>query len=268
MARPAVEWPIPVYTLEVRDRVVASYRIAPRLLGPLVPSPLLPELHRRQALVTLTFAEARCLKSPGHAGPLVSEFHLAEVLTPVRWQGACRPALRGQLVLDLFTDRAAIARLLRTSLELEPRFARMSQGPEQATYGCRLDPTGRPGNRVWLPRPLVEAPWCDDSLFDQQESAEAALLHPECYFTPDGHGRAIWATPVHQYARATTHVAPTAEAAPVLAELLGARPEEVTLDHVFFQKRCTHTWSFPPERIPMAHPSRLGMRSLISRIAA
>ncbi len=108
-----------------------------------------------------------------------------------------------------------------------------------------------------LERPLREEHWPSSSLYDSMEAAEAHLLHPECCFIPERTGRFVQAAPVHQYARSTIHAAGTARAAELVARTLNIHPDDLTLDHVLFQKRCTHTWSFPPERITIARPAPL-----------
>lgn len=254
MARPPVEWPIPAYVTELRERVVATYRVPARALAPLVPAPVAPELVNGQGLVSLCLGNGRCLKPVGGPASLASEFHLAEVVTPARWQGACRPALRGALLLRLLTDSHGLARLVRTALGFETDLALHTQGAERNAYAASLrTQTDREESaRLSLARPVEDASWPADSVFPSHEAAEAHLLHPECYFVPSSDGRVVNAAPVHQYARSATHVRPAALAAPLLGDLLRCRPEEVVLDHVLFQRRCTHTWAFPPERIPVA----------------
>lgn len=244
MARPPVEWPIPMYVTELRDRVIAAFRVPGRSLAPLVPGPLVPSLVRGQAVVALCLGNGRCLKSVGGNPTLASEFHLAELVTPVSWQGACRPVLRGNFLLHLETDAHGLSRLARTALSFPVGCNPLQQGMEKAGYRCS---SGQ--HRLLLPRTVEEEPWPATSVFANHEAAEAHLLHPEAFFVRAEGGTVVNAIPVHQYARSTTHVHPIEAAAPWVAEILHARPEEVVLDHVFFQKRCTHTWSFPPERI-------------------
>ena len=253
MARPPVEWPIPVYVTELRERVVMSFRVPARFLAGRIPAPMLPELVRGQAVVSLCLGTGRCLK-PAGAGPLLaSEFRVAELVTPVRWQAACRPALRGLFTLRLLTDSAGVARLVQTALEFPAEVSRHRQGMDATGYGCELS-SSHPADsaQLSLPRPVAESEWPGKSLFTTPEEAEIALLHPEYVFVPERSGRAVRAVPVHHYARSTTAVAPTAAVAPLVAWSLGAKPEEIELDHVLYQKRCTHTWSFPPERIVTA----------------
>lgn len=244
MARPPVEWPIPVYVSELRERVIATYRVPARCLARLIPGPVVPDLVRGQAVVALCLGNGRCLKSVGGNPTLTTEFHLAELVTPVYWQGACRPILRGNYLLHLSTDAHGLSRLVRTSLSFPAGCEALKQGTERPGYRCV---SAR--HEISVPRLVQEEPWSPESVFPSHEAAEAHLLHPEAYFVPASGGVAVNAVPVHQYARSTTHVQPLEEAAPLVAEVLHARPEEVVLDHVFFQKRCTHTWSFPPERI-------------------
>lgn len=244
MARPPVEWPIPMYVSEFRDRAVAVYRVPGRSLVRLVHAPVVPDLVRGQALVALCLGNGRCLKSVGGNPTLATEFRVAELITPVYWQGACRPILRGSYLLHASTSSHGLSRLLRTSLNFPAGHQELVQGLDRASYHCRSA-----HHSFALPRVAKEEPWPSGSVFATHEDAEAHLLEPQVYFVPSEGGTVIHAIPVHQYARATTHVHPLEAAAPWLAEFLHARPQEVVLDHIFFQKRCTHTWSFPPERI-------------------
>jgi len=117
--------------------------------------------------------------------------------------------------------------------------------------------TGGPAGRtetLTLTRDGQDEAWDSASLFSDQEEAEAGLLRPECYFIPDRNGECVRAAPLHQYARSTTRVRPEVLPTGLLAATLGAHPDDLILDHALLQKRCTHTWSFPPERIALARP--------------
>jgi hypothetical protein len=244
MARPPVEWPIPTYVVEMRERVVAAYRVPAMRVAPLIPGPVAPSLVRGHGVVALGLWNGRCVKSVGGHPTLAGQFRVAEVFTPVHWQGACRPALRGNYLLRFAADSHGLSRLVRTALGFPAEHRPLRQGLERTGYLAESD-----GQRLLLPRTIREEPWPADSLFATHEDAEAALLHPEAIFVPTRDYAAVNAVPIHQYARATAHLRPIAQAAGILAETLDAAPEELVLDHVFFQKRCTHTWSFPPERI-------------------
>lgn len=270
MARPPVEWPIPVYVTELRERVVMSFRSPARVLAGRIPAPVQPELVHGQAVVSLCMATGRCLKPAGTGPLLASEFRVAELVTPVRWEAACRPALRGLFTLRLLTDSAGVARLVQTALEFPAGRSEHRQGVEGPAYTADLHgPSPIDFAQFSLPRPVAESVWSSDSLFASPEEAEIALLHPEYIFVPETTGRAVRAVPVHQYARSTTVVAPTSAAAPLVAGSLGVQPEELELDHVLYQKRCTHTWSFPPERIVTATaPATSRLRRMPVREAA
>jgi hypothetical protein len=250
MARPSIEWPIPVYVAELRERVVITFRAPARLLSGRVPPPIVPETVAGQALVCFCLGNGRCLKPAGADRVLSCEYHTAELVTPVRWQPACRPPLRGLFYLRLLTDSQALMRLVRTALAYASDIREQSQYAGSSGCEYRVEPGRKDdGARLLLPRPLREEPWAPGSLFASQEEAEVQLLHPAYHFVPDGTGQVVRAIPVHQYARTTANVRPVALAAPLVASSLGAGPDELIVDHVFFQKRCTHTWSFPPERI-------------------
>ena len=232
MARPPVEWPIPAYVVELRERVVATFRVPGRALAALIPAPVAPALVGGRAVVSLCFGSGRRLSSVGANPALATEFTLAEVVTPVLWQGACRPTLRGNFLLHCSTGAHGLARLVRTALNAPCRWESLDVEAQLA-----------------LPRERSEAPWPADSVFSSHEAAEAHLLHPEACFVAAPHGGAVNAVPIHQYARATIHLVPHHAAALRIAGVLSVPPEELEFDHMFLQKRCTHTWSFPPERI-------------------
>ncbi len=257
MARPANEWPIPVYVAEMRERVVVAFRVPAASLESRVPLPVVPDLRGGQAVVGLCLGNVRCFKPSGAERTLARELVLGELVTPVRWQGACRPAVTGLCLLDLFTDSPGLARLVRTAAGYAPRLVRRAGGAESKdSYGWNLEgPAGTAGLRVRLPRPVGEPAW-QVGAFPTFQSAETALVHPEACFIPGSGGDVVRAVPVHQYARLTQAAIGEVEAAGFVAEALGVPEEAVRLDHVLFQKRCTHTWSFPPERIPVAARAR------------
>ena len=256
MARPPVEWPIPVYVVELRERVILTFAVPAPRLAPWVPAPVALDTVSGSAVVSLALSNGRCVKPAGGSLTLDSEFHLAELFTPVRWQGACRPPLRGNLLLRLFSDSPGVRRLARAAVGFEAEPGLQEQGTRAAHYHCRLRMPGYPHQaRVTLDRSLHDERWPSGSLYASMEAAEAHLLHPECSFIPERTGRHVQAAPVHQYARSTIHAAGTADAAHLVAQALGVHPDEILPDHVLFQKRCTHTWSFPPERIPIARPA-------------
>ncbi len=260
MARPPVEWPIPVYVTELRERVVASFRLPARHLAGRVPGPLHPEVLSGQVLLSLAVSNGRCVKSMGSGRTLASELHLAELFTPVRWRPACRPAVRGHLLIRAWADHAGVRRLLRTALDFQARrgVTGISAGRHRSECALTAAKSGVLLARFHFPKLAPEVPWPVDSLCDSQEAADVLTVHPHCYFLPARGGRAVHAVPVHQYARSTTHLAAEGWEADGLAELLGLPAGVLELDHVVLQKRCTHTWSFPPERIPAALPAARG----------
>jgi hypothetical protein len=253
MARPPQEWPIPVYVVELRERVIMTYQVPARLVARRVPAPVCLDAVAGVALVSLCLSNGRCVKPAGGSLTLGSEFHAAELLTPARWQGACRPLTRGNFLLRLFSDSNSVVRLARAALGIRVEQAAQEQGTRTDHYFGRAEIAGGSG-RVLFERPLREERWPAGSLYPSAEAAEAHLLHPECYFVPEAGGTFVQAAPVHQYARSTTHAAGSADAARLVAAALQCEPQDLRLDHMFFQKRCTHTWSFPPERISVAHP--------------
>jgi hypothetical protein len=236
MARPPVEWPIPAYILEYRERILVTYRVPMRRLGAAIAAPVVPETVQGHGLVTLCLSNGRCLKSVGGIPVLATEFRIAEVTTPVRWQAACRPALKGLYTVRLATNSHGLSRLARTALGLDA----------EMTASCP---------RATTPRVLPELEWPSHSVFAGAEEAEAQLLHPEWYFAPDRDGRHVRAVPVHYYARATTQFQPAALGAEFVAETLRCDLSELSLDHATLQKRCTHTYHFPPETIVCSRPA-------------
>jgi hypothetical protein len=201
----------------------------------MVAAPVIPETVTGHGLVSLCLSNGRCLKSVGGIPVLATEFRTAEVVTPVRWQAACRPALKGLYTLRFATGSHGLARLARTALALDA----------EMTTACP---------RTTLPRVQPELEWPCDSVFAGAEEAEAMLLHPEWLFAPDRDGRHVRAVPVHYYARATTQVDPGAFCTEFVAEALRCDVKELQLDHAVLQKRCTHTYHFPPETIVCSRP--------------
>jgi hypothetical protein len=257
MSRPALEWPIPVYVSELRERLILVFRVPAEALEEAAPAPVLLEARRGVGVVALALSRARCLKSVGAHPVLAGECHTAELLAPARRQGACRPAVRGSYLLGFQSDRASLNRLVARCLECPP------------AAGCPGAPTRVGARQVWAeeseagwevaftrPNPAAEAPWPAGSAFPDFEAAEAALLHPEAVFTTAPGGGAVWAFPVHHYARSTSPAVVDHWSADWIRRRLGLRSGDLALDHSLFQRRCTHQWAFPPERIPAARGCR------------
>jgi hypothetical protein len=176
---------------------------------------------------------------------LASEFRVAELLTPVRWEAACRAPLVGLCTLAFLTTCHGVARLARTALHLDAQVTELS--PAVGTL-----------------RTATEATWPEDSLFGAQETAEALLLRPEWYFAPDQDGRVVRAVPVHHYARATVAALAVGEGAlRLVADTLHADCAEVIPDHALLQKRCTHTYHFPPETIVRTRPLATSITAML-----
>jgi hypothetical protein len=250
MARPPVEWPIPTHVVELRDRVVVTFTVRPSELARFAPPPLELELVGSSALLSLGFDAGRCLKSVGGPGCLASEFRYAELFTPVRWRPACREPRRGNLLIQLVTASAGLRRLGRCALGLAPA------APDAGA--------GWPENLVF-PRMQECAAWFPESVFPSSEDAEARLLHPGCCYLPDRGGEVVRAAPVHQYARRTTPTVWGAELAATAEQALGLPQGSLRWDHSLHQKRCTHTWSFPPERILVPRPAPAALLTRLDR---
>lgn len=235
MARPPVEWPIPAYVVELRERLVLTFRVPGREMARLAPEPVAPVTVQGEGVISLCLGSGRCLKSVGGIPVLASEFKTAELLMPVRWQPACRPLLQGVCALRFLSDAHGLARLVRTALDFGAEVA------DAALFADRQKP-----------RPVDE--WPADSLFHSTEQAEALLLHPEYYFAPDRLGRLVRAVPVHQYARSIVQVRPERIPLDLVRRMLGLGTDALRFDHALLQKRCTHTFSFPPETIVRTRP--------------
>jgi hypothetical protein len=254
MARPAVEWPIPTYVVEYRERILVSCRVPGRALSA-VAAPIVPELIQGRGIVTLALANGRCLKTVGGAPVLAAEFHTAELTTPVRRRGACRAAQQGIYLLRFLSDSHGLCRLVETALRHVAEQAVQEQGAERDGYRCRLQCGREPELQLRAPRPAGPEAWPAQSLFADQEQAEAILVRPEWYFAADCSGSLVRAIPVHFYARSTDVVPASLYGCDLNASALGIDPAQVELDHVLVQKRCTHTWMFPPERIATTRDS-------------
>jgi hypothetical protein len=249
MGRPPNEWPIPVYVVELRERLLLTYRVRPGALSRALPSALAPIVSEGSATVALALGAGRCLKTVGGPATLAHEFHVAELITPVSWSPACREPVHGNCVLRAFTDSRSLARFLRVTLSLESSAAELSLKTTRGETSCRIGSVG------WSAH-LVETG-------DQAPDEEDRLLHPECYFFPDRRGELIRSVTVHQYSRSTTPLPLASTTRDLIAALLGCPPHELDEGAAGLQKRCTHTWSFPPERIllpPGARQSAPGSR--------
>ena len=248
MARPANEWPIPIYDLELRERLIACYTVPASTILRRVPAPLTPVIVNGHALCSVTQASGRELKRSGTDLDLASEFHLLEVQTPVIWQRPCSPAERGLFSLLAATDHPGLNRLL----------SRCSGSSEALPW---LQPSmGRGKVRLSdeLPWSIAEAPtrltlkereWPDSSILDGLERAEVLLAHPSHRFFTEAEGSGVRAVPVRDYARSTRSVTAAMPRLSRLARLLEIEPERIALDHMLLQKRVTQTVFFPSERI-------------------
>lgn len=248
MARPPVEWPIPAYVFELRERLVLTFRLNRREVGRHAPAPVTAVTLRGEGLVSFCLANGRCLKSVGGIPILASEFRTAELLTPVRWQPACRAALQGVCAVRYLATSHGLVRLARTSLDLAAEVASAKE------------------LRAVAVSPVVEPEWPAGSVFDSAEHAEGVLLHPEWCFAPDRLGRLVRAVPVHHYARSTVAVTPEHVPTHTVAALLGVDPDCLSFDHALLQKRCTHTYSFPPETIVRTCPVTSGIGAARTRV--
>src|ERR1043165_2260948 len=104
MARPPSEWPIPVYDLEIRERLIVTCNVPARIMLHHVPAPLTPLILHGRALLSAEYSAGRVLKRSGSSLALASEFHLLQLITPVVWQRACAAAERGLFTLRAATD--------------------------------------------------------------------------------------------------------------------------------------------------------------------
>lgn len=254
MARPPVEWPIPVYVAEFRERTLVVIRVPAATLVGKVQPPLYPLVSHGQAVMAMAFGSGRCLKSACGSRHLASEFSLTELLTPVAWYPACRAVVRGNWLISGSCSAPGIRRLCRAALGVD-----LDHDTELAECSVELE------------RPVREAAWPATSFFESAEAAESRLLHPECCFVPDGEDEVVRAIPLHQYARSTISVDPRSCRLRGAARLLGLSETEIAVDHVLYQKRCTHTWAFPAERIPLAqfaaHRPQVGHGLTLARAA-
>src|SRR5690349_12790742 len=113
MGRPPIEWPIPAYVVELRERLIVTYRVRAGLLNRLLPAPFSPCVDRGDGLVALCVGAGRCLKTIGGPPTLAHEFHVAELVTPVRWDPPCRDSAAGNYLLCAFSDSGSVRRFLR-----------------------------------------------------------------------------------------------------------------------------------------------------------
>lgn len=248
MARPPSEWPIPIYELELRERLIACFNVpAPALLRQ-VPAPLTPHVIRGRGLCSVTMASGRVLKRSGIYQGLASEFRLLEVQVPVVWQRPCSGAERGLFTLLATTDHSGLQRLLKRCAHAAAALPspRAHHRPRKVQLS---DPyewwAGAEAARI----KAAPAEWPSNSLIDGPEHSEALLAHPTHRFFRDADRDAIRAVPVRDYSRSTTSVAGYAAPNDRVAALLDVDPEDLALDHLLLQKRVTQTVFFPSERI-------------------
>lgn len=263
MARPPVEWPIPVYVAELRERLLVVCRVPAHSLVGRVAPPVQPVVAGGMATVALAIGSGRCLKSACGSRILAREFDVCELFTPVRWKPACQPPVQGNWTLALSTNSPAIRRLLQATLGLDVRLER-SDEPRRTATNAELRASGAGfGGRVQIARPILEAPWSPASAFPSLETVEGLLLHPQSSFVPDGSGELVRSVPVHHYARSTVHAFAAECDLSGVAGLLDLPGDAVLVDHVLFQKRCTHTYAFPAERIPLAQMPESAQRTKV-----
>lgn len=257
MARPPSEWPIPIYDLELRERLLACYSLPAATMLHHVPAPLTPTLINGRALCSVTMASGRVLKRCGAALDLASEFHLLEVQTPVVWRRACSPSERGLFSLHAATDHAGLNRLLSQCGEKADALP-SADAPEKARKTQLSD-----GFRWWMgaaPLQLAsdDPTWPRESVVEGPERAETLLAHPSYRFFTEADRCGIRAVPVRDYARSTRQVEVNVPPVEWLADLLRIASGDVELDHALLQKRVTQTVFFPSERIqalPRSAPS-------------
>jgi hypothetical protein len=265
MARPPAEWPIPIYDLELRERLLACYAIPAAAMLHHVPAPLTPVVIAGRALCGVTLASGRVLKRAGTALELASEFHLLEVQTPVSWPRACSPTERGLFTLLAATDHSGLNRLLLRCAEKTAALALQSDGKLPKV---QLGDDFRWWDGAAPLRIAGEVDWPSASVIDGPERAEVLMAHPAYRFFADAEGSGVRAVPVRDYARGTRPVSVTAPPVEWLAELLQIGASEVQLDHALLQKRVTQTVFFPSERISVLPRSghlvrSAGARSLV-----
>ncbi len=263
MSRPPVDWPIPVYVAEFRERGLVVCRVPAHSLHGRVAPPLQPVIAGGMATVVLALGSGRCLKSACGSRILTREFDVSELFTPVHWKPACQPVRLGNWNLAVSTTAPAIRRLLEATLEVDVRVEGRSARKGHSSGATAGDVRTGLGCRVRIARPAIEECWPARSAFASQEAAEGLLLHPQSSFVPDTSGELVRAIPVHHYARSTVHVSAEECDLTGVATLLDLPLEQVTVDHVLFQKRCTHTYAFPAERIPLARASSCRPRLLL-----
>lgn len=247
MARPPSEWPIPIYDLELRERLLVSFSIPASVMLHHVPAPLTPVVIGGRALCSVTFASGRVLKRAGSTLDLASEFHLLEAQTPVAWSRACCPTERGLFTLQASSDHAGLNRLLSRCAT--------KTGSVPARPGGRRAKVQLFDDFQWwvsgggLRIATGEVDWPTQSVIDSPERAEALLAHPTYRFFAEPERNGVRAVPVRDYARSTRPTEATDAPTEWLADLLQIPAEALIIDHALLQKRVTQTVFFPSERL-------------------
>ncbi len=247
MARPPAEWPIPLYDLELRERLVICYTLPAAAMLHQAPAPLTPTVIRGRALCSVTFASGRVLKRAGTTHELASEFHLIEIQTPVAWSRPCSATERGLFTLHAASDHPGLNRLLS-------RCAKRAMAlPITASRDARKaqltdDVEWRPGASPLKVKP-AEPEWPKASIVDGLERSEVLLARPAYRFFEEAEGSGVRAVCVRDYARSTRPTDASPLPAPWLSQLLQVSADDLSLDHALLQKRVTQTVFFPSERI-------------------
>lgn len=255
MSQTEGEWPLPAYEAELRERVILVLSVEASAVARHVPSPLHPDQQRGKVLVAVTLATVRRLRSVGAETLLASEFGLAEVLVPAWRRPACRGEERGLLLLGLRSSSRGLRRLVASGLSFPAEALQYRSGVDRAHHVCSIGEPAEAGGgtaavhaRVVLPRPYHSA---EGDEAPTVEELATQLLRRRVLYVPDHAAGVIRAVPVRHYARATMAVTAELVEAPLVERLLGVPPEALRIVAVLLQRRCTHTWGFPPERIPV-----------------
>lgn len=243
------DFPIPVYTADLRERLVLAYRVDARALRTLVPPPLAPERRDGAGWVAVSLINLRSFRPVGFPPLFGGRFHAAMVTTPVGHFPACREARRGHYFLRLLTDCRPLARFARAALGIQADWARLEMDTTSRAYRGAAG-GAQPLFDLQLPRPLRPGSLGEVSAFDDPSEAQRLLADAEYAFYPGPTGRTVLAVPIHEYARCYWPVTPIHLNSTLAQQTLG--PDVAAeLDHVAFLRRATVTWYFPPETIPL-----------------
>jgi uncharacterized protein YqjF (DUF2071 family) len=249
-----VPWLTQVQTVWV-EALSLNYAVAPRVLAPLLPAPLEPELHRGSAWVQVLMSSLREMRPRGLSGLLGFNFYQVSYRAAVRYRNAEGHWRRGGYFVRSETNDPLMRRIGNTLTEFKfHEFGEadmvMAREAERLTFAVDPMPTSAPGGRlvgVLDTRPLPGAP--AGSVWPSLEALHEPLV--ECY---DAFGVAdgyVYVLTIDREPWTARFVRPVELYCEYMQE--GALAGHARLDSVLHLRECPYRWRpLRRERIPAA----------------